>query len=353
MRFPISPRSRRVRLVAAAAAASLAIVTGGSLAFAVFSNTKSVGSNTFTTSTMAAPTGLAAAGGATKIVLTWTATTTSYATGYNVLRGTASGGPYTQIAQVTPRTATTYTDSPAAGTYYYVLQAYFQNWTSANSSQASARVGPIAFRAAASAAAPSGTLSLSVNVPTGTTASDVMVASIAVRPNTAAITAPAGWTLVRRVDNASATASSLAVYYRVAGASEPANYTWTFSTSTGSAGGIQTFSNVDTAAPINVDAGQNTANGLTHTTPSVTTTVANAMLVTSHDFSSSATWTPPAGMNEAFDTASVTVPNTAGISIEGNYVLQPAAGATGTKGATASNDADVGNAHILALKPAP
>jgi hypothetical protein len=58
-------------------------------------------------------------------------------------------------------------------------------------------------------------------------------------------------------------------------------------------------------------------------------------------------------MTEAFDVASETVPNAAGISIEGNYVTQAAAGATGTKTATASNDVDVGNTHILALKPAP
>jgi hypothetical protein len=85
----------------------------------------------------------------------------------------------------------------------------------------------------------------------------------------------------------------------------------------------------------------------------LTTTVTNTMLVTSHAFSSSATWTPPGGMTEVFDVASETVPNAAGISIEGNYVMQAAAGATGTKAATASNDADVGNTHILALKPAP
>ena len=333
----------------------LATLAGTRVAFALFSNTRTVTGNTFSTATLAPPTGVTATGG-TSITLNWTATTSTYATGYNVLRGTVSGGPYPQIAQVTPRTTTTYLDAPAVGTYYYVLQTYVQNWLSVNSTQATATVtagGPIAFRAAASAAAPSGTLSLSVSVPAGTTASDVMVASIGVRPNTATITAPAGWTLVRRIDNASATASSLAVYYRVATASEPASYAWTFSASTGSAGGIQTFSNVDTAAPINIDAGQNTGNALNHAAPSVTTTVANAMLVTSYDFASSATWTPPAGMTEAFDVASLTVPNAAGIAIEGNYVLQPAAGATGVKTATASGNTDVGNAHILALKPAP
>lgn len=170
---------------------------------------------------------------------------------------------------------------------------------------------------------------------------------------TATITAPAGWTLIRRTDNASVTASSLAVYYKVAGGSEPSSYTWTLSANTGSAGGIESFANVDTSAPVNIDNGQNTASGLTHATPTVTTTVASTMLVTSYEFASAATWTPPGGMAEVVDTASVAVPNAAGISLEVNYAIQSAAAATGAKTATASNDADVGNAHILALKPKP
>jgi hypothetical protein len=209
----------------------------------------------------------------------------------------------------------------------------------------------IAFVAASSAGAASGVLTLTINKPTGTVQNDVMIASIGVRPNTAAITAPSGWTLVRRIDNANSAANSLAVYSKVAGASEPASYSWTFNTSTGSAGGIQTFTGVDTTTPIDVEDGQNTASGLTHATPDVTTTVANTMIVTSHSFASAATWTPPTGMTEGFDVASLAVPNLGGQSTEGNFALQSAPGPTGTKTATASNDADVGNTHILALTP--
>jgi putative pyrroloquinoline-quinone binding quinoprotein len=212
-----------------------------------------------------------------------------------------------------------------------------------------ARAADIAFVAAASAGAASGTLT--INKPTGTLQNHVMIASIGLRPNTATITPPSGWKLVRRIDNSSTTASSLAVYYKVAGASEGSSYAWTFSTSAGSAGGIQTFSGVDPTTPIDVEGGQNTASSLTHASPSVTTTVARAMIVTSYSFASAATWTPPSGMTEGFDVASIAVPNVAGQSIEGDYVLQTAAGATGAKTATASNDADVGNTHILALRP--
>ena len=165
-----------------------------------------------------------------------------------------------------------------------------------------ASASTISFRAAASASTWE-SLSLTIDKPSGTVAGDVMIASIALRPYTATVTAPAGWTLVRRIDNEGQRANSLAVYYKVAGGSEPANYAWTFSTSTAAAGGIQTFAGVDTTKPIDVEGGQTTANALSHATPSVATTVANTMIVTSHAFASAASWTPPNGMTEAFEAA--------------------------------------------------
>jgi hypothetical protein len=98
-------------------------------------------SNAFTTDTLDPPTGLSAPGGC-GIRLNWTATLDSYASGHRVLRGVGSGGPYTQIAEVTPRTTTTYPDSPGAGTYYYVVRAFQQSWESGNSNEASGTSTP-------------------------------------------------------------------------------------------------------------------------------------------------------------------------------------------------------------------
>src|SRR5271154_2088494 len=83
----------------------------------------------------AAPTGLTAAPGNAQVVLGWTAI--SGATGYYVKRGTATGGPYTQIS--TPTTAS-YTDAGLSnGTkYFYVVSAYDSAGQSANSAEASA-----------------------------------------------------------------------------------------------------------------------------------------------------------------------------------------------------------------------
>ncbi len=118
----------------------LALVVSGALAQhgqALFTNTASIPGNTFSTDTLNPPASLTATGGAS-ITLNWTATSDTYASGHRVFRSTTAGGPYTQIVQLTPRTTTTYVDSPAAGTYYYVVRAYYQNWESVNSNEATA-----------------------------------------------------------------------------------------------------------------------------------------------------------------------------------------------------------------------
>ena len=150
------------------------------------------------------------------------------------------------------------------------------------------------------------------------------------------------------------TDSALAVYYHVAGAAEGASYFWDLTIgNTGAVGGIQSFAGVNTVSPIDQFSGQNTPLGLAHSAPSIATTVNGAMIVTAYAFASSATWTPPAGMTESFDRASLAVPNVAGISLEANRVYQATAQATGPMTAVANNDADAGNAITLALRPAP
>jgi hypothetical protein len=215
-----------------------------------------------------------------------------------------------------------------------------------------ANVTPTVVNAFLTIALRPGTTSLTIDMPVGTLQDDLMIASVAVTPSTTTITPPAGWTLVRRTDNGSATTNSLAVYRKTATASEPTTYKWTLGGATTAAGGIQSFINVDTSNPIDVENGQATASATAHATPDVTTSVENTFVVTSHAFASSATWSEPSGMTEAFDIASETPTVSAGISITGTYRRQAAAGATGAKTATASGNADTGNTHILALKPA-
>jgi hypothetical protein len=94
-----------------------------------------------TTGTIDPPTSLAANVSGTTVTLTWTPTTSTAVTGYDVLRSTTPGSGYSVVSSVTPRSAATTTDAPAAGTSWYVLQSVLQSWRSAASNEVAATVG--------------------------------------------------------------------------------------------------------------------------------------------------------------------------------------------------------------------
>lgn len=208
-----------------------------------------------------------------------------------------------------------------------------------------------AFRASSTGTAASGVTTITINKPTGTAFGDVMVAAVAFRPDAAIITAPSGWTLVRRTYQSAGAPNSQAVYWKAAGEKEPSSFSWTFDTSTGAVGSILAFYDVNPVSPIHTEGAQATPGGLLHAAPSVNTAVNKTVLITAHSFGSSATWTPPSGMTEAVDIANLAVPNPGGVSMEVNYVVQEIAGSTGTKTATASGEDDTGVATIIALTP--
>ena len=80
----------------------------------------------------AAPSGLTAYPAAGQVVLSWWGV--SNGASYNVKRGTSAGGPYNTVATgITD--LLTYTDSPAAGTWYYVVSASTASGESGNSNE--------------------------------------------------------------------------------------------------------------------------------------------------------------------------------------------------------------------------
>ena len=219
---------------------------------------------------------------------------------------------------------------------------------------------------------------LTVNVPAGTQAGDVMIATITTRPansvptnnNAKTVCGPPGWTLLRDTTNdagggTGGTGLRLQTYYRVATGGEPASYTWYTQVNNpylppatvfvSGAGAIASYSGVDTATPIDIDGGNTTANSYSHTGNSITTTVANTMLFANHTFLSGDTWTPPAGMTERVDQSAPASPpgNAVDIAIEMSDEPRPTAGATGSRTAVAggTSNTDTGIVHMLALRP--
>ena len=88
-----------------------------------------------------APTSLVAtiASNGGTVNLSWTTTTSSWATGTHVYRATTSGGPYSLVQTIANLTTTTWSDVPGTSIYYYVVRSYYQNWESANSNEVTAK----------------------------------------------------------------------------------------------------------------------------------------------------------------------------------------------------------------------
>jgi hypothetical protein len=128
-------RFQRAPVIAIVAVCALIAV---SAAGATFTSSASGGPQPLSSATLAAPSGLTASCANGIATLNWTATSSTFAAGYQIQRATTTGGPYTVISTATPRTTTTKTDTTMNGTsiYYYVVRAYFgTNWRSANSNQ--------------------------------------------------------------------------------------------------------------------------------------------------------------------------------------------------------------------------
>jgi hypothetical protein len=147
----VSGRTRgglRAAAIALLLATSSLPLAGQHIAFALETDREIVAS-TITADTLNPPSNLACTSlpsctvsFATKPTLAWTATPDTYATGYQVWRSTTSGTGYVQVASVAPRTTTTWTDTTVSAltTYYYVVRAVANNWTSVFTSQVQATV---------------------------------------------------------------------------------------------------------------------------------------------------------------------------------------------------------------------
>lgn len=152
----------------------------------------------------------------------------------------------------------------------------------------------------------SGTTSVTVSVPAGTLAGDVMIALVGLISQTA-ITAPAGWTLIGTQDAGANT--RYAAYSKVASASEPSSYAWSWTGSVKNSGWIGTYRNVDASDPVaDSDSNGTSVAGTAFPTDAVTVPDPAGHLVTGvferHSFTGAATtWTTSDGSDaERYDT---------------------------------------------------
>lgn len=198
------------------------------------------------------------------------------------------------------------------------------------------------FRAAGTYAAGS-VASAVIPAPAGTLEDDVLVAHIA-QNFTRNITPPSGWNLIRQYNFG--TGGRTTVYYKVAGPSEPGSYTFALDGSARIASAIMGFSCIDTSNPIDTEAYNVTANGTSHSSPSLAASEDNSMvLALFSDSRDTAVWTPPANMTNGYNV--VTGGDEQAV---GSWLLQEAAGPTGTFTATTSANV-IAFAETIVLRP--
>ena len=218
---------------------------------------------------------------------------------------------------------------------------------------AATTAGPaITLRGASSASSTSGD-SVTVPKPAGTVAGDVLVARVANRGDVTASMTSAGWTPVGSTQSAALLKSVVLV--RVATGGEPSSYTFDVSEPSNLAATVTAYDNVDNADPVDTFAGRVNGNLDLFTTPSVTSTVGNAMAVwfgtqlyTGTDCLVDAI-TPPSGLTEVLDDC--LAPGGSGLAVE---TAQRQLGAPAVRsGWTGSSDFLRTNVtQVLTLRPA-
>jgi hypothetical protein len=191
---------------------------------------------------------------------------------------------------------------------------------------------------------------LTLGRPEGTGAGHLMVGSIVTSDGTAAVTAPEGWSVLR--NDAVPGVLRQTIYTKVAGPSEPPSYTWTLSKTSQVAGGLSTYSGVDTAQPVDAhDVTVNSSAGTAVTAPSITTTASGARLIHFTAVNAEGTLVAPDGMVQRW-LAAAPISKTTDALAASFDATEPVAGPTGARTATAT-EAGPRIAVLLALRPAP
>lgn len=203
-----------------------------------------------------------------------------------------------------------------------------------------------------SAAAPTkNRTNLTLSKPSTVGQGDLLTAVVEAASSSTSITAPTGWT--RRSEGSAGADAKVATYTRVAGASEPSSYSWSFSASGKHAGALAEYAGVDTASPVDAVLGQSNDPSSPMKCPSVTASVANAMLVCLVGQPNGSLFTYPPGMTlrQQARTGSAGTDRAVGIGDE----PLPTSGVTGERVVkdTSGSPADASVGVSMLLRPAP
>ena len=195
-----------------------------------------------------------------------------------------------------------------------------------------------------------GSNSLTINNPS-TAPGQLLILVVTVR-DTSSMTSTSGWTNTPTSGSGVITASGIIQthHYKFTTASEPASYTFTLASSAKASGVIAAYSGVDTTSPFNVGAGSSNTSSTTMTAPSITTTIANTMLVATYGSATGTTFTQGSGMTLRGQNASTSNGAASRTTTGLQDVLQSAIGSTGAKTMTAGNAA-TNAGYLLALNP--
>ena len=202
--------------------------------------------------------------------------------------------------------------------------------------------GAIEYRSANFHTNSASTKTNTITKPTGTIDDDVMVAIITCNNSGQTVTPPAGWTSLQK--DGTSYGATTEIFWKLA-SSEGVEYTFTIGTEARNTGVIASFSGCDIADVIDGST-VNNSSSTNQVALGITTGTDNVMLVFlgGLDTSSTRTWTPPSGFDEAIETDSVA-------PAEISYGIQESQGASGDKTAVISGSSS-GISSLVSLNPA-
>jgi hypothetical protein len=180
-----------------------------------------------------------------------------------------------------------------------------------------------------------GASSITLTLPTGVATRDLLVAQISARGGSSmSIATPAGWTAGPNATNGANVRQ--AIFYKVAGTTEPASVTFTFGGGTRQAvGGIAAYYGVKSTQPVDTfSASASSGTSSTATAASINTVAAGSLVVGAFASATGTSFSTPSGMTERYDAQSGSSSTSSRSTAAQFDVVQANAGATGSKSAS-------------------